>query len=249
MMRLRQVALVARDLDRAATDFCAVLGIEVAFRDPGVATFGLHNAVMPIGDTFLEIVSPIKTNTTAERFLERRGGDGGYMVILQCEDLDRERQRLEALQVRIVWNVDLPDARTIHLHPRDIGGAIVSLDMMTPPDSWRWAGPRWRECVRTDVTSAIIGVELQADDPAALAQRWSAVLDRPLRTRAGGGLAMELDAGELSFVDARDGRGDGVSGITVAVVDRARVLATCRSRNVPVVGDQLVLCGTRIRLA
>src|SRR5262249_29674914 len=93
MMRLRQVALVARDLDRAATDFCAVLGIEVAFRDPGVATFGLHNAVMPIGDTFLEIVSPVEAKTTAGRFLERRGGDGGYMVIFQCDDLDPQRQR------------------------------------------------------------------------------------------------------------------------------------------------------------
>jgi len=55
-MRLRQVALVARDLDPVVADCSAVLGVEVAFRDPDVSTFGLRNAVMPDGDTFLEVV-------------------------------------------------------------------------------------------------------------------------------------------------------------------------------------------------
>jgi catechol 2,3-dioxygenase-like lactoylglutathione lyase family enzyme len=249
MMRLRQVALAARDLDRTTADLCAVFGIEVAFRDPGVATFGLRNAVMPVGETFLEVVSPAEAQTAAGRFLDRRGGDGGYMVIFQCDDLERERQRLTQLGVRVVWNADLPDARTIHLHPRDVGGAIVSFDTMTPPDSWRWAGPRWRECVRTEVTLAITGVELQADDPTALAHRWSAVLDRPLAARADGGWAIVVDNGELCFTQATDGRSDGVGGITVAVADRERVLQAARRRGVPIVDDQLILCGTRIRLA
>jgi len=66
-MRLRQVALVARELDPVVADLTAVLGIEVAFHDPGVAEFGLRNAVMPVGDTFLEVVSPVQENTTAGR--------------------------------------------------------------------------------------------------------------------------------------------------------------------------------------
>ena len=41
--------------------------VEVAFRDPGVAAFGLQNAVMPIGRTFLEVVSPVQEGTTAGR--------------------------------------------------------------------------------------------------------------------------------------------------------------------------------------
>src|SRR5262249_11512307 len=80
-MRLRQVVIAARDLEETVAHLTAVLGLEVGFRDPGVAEFGLVNAVMPVGDTFLEVVSPVASTAPARRFLDRHG-DGGYMVIL-----------------------------------------------------------------------------------------------------------------------------------------------------------------------
>ena len=36
-----------------------------------------------IRTNFLEIVAPVKNNTAAGRYLDRRKGDGGYMVICQ----------------------------------------------------------------------------------------------------------------------------------------------------------------------
>jgi len=248
MIRLRQVALVARDLDPVVADLCAVLGIEVGFNDPGVQEFGLRNAVMPIGETFLEVVSPAVPDTTAGRLLERRGGDGGYMVIFQTDSLDAVRARLDGLGVRVVWSIDLPDARTVHLHPRDVGAAIVSFDEMDAWPSWRWAGPRWRECVHSEITSAIAGVELQAADPVALAERWGEVLDRSPSRNAAGDLVISLDQGVVRFVAATDGRGDGVGGLDVAVNDRARLLAAARHRKLPASDDQVVIAGTRIRL-
>ena len=166
-LRLRQVALVARDLEPVVEDLCHVLGTEVVFRDPDVAVFGLHNALMPLGDTFLEVVSPVRPDASAARLLERRRGDGGYMVIVQTSDLDADRRRLAALGVRIVFETTLDDIATIHLHPRDVGGAIVSLDAARPPSSWRWAGYDWEARPRNN--AAIVGAELQGPDPAALA--------------------------------------------------------------------------------
>ncbi len=178
-MRLRQIALAARDLDAATDDLCAVLGIEIAFRDPGVKVFGLRNAVMPVGDTFLEVVSPIDPGASAARWLSRRGGDGGYMAILQTPDLAAERRRLERLGVRVVWEASLEDIAAIHLHPRDVGAAIVSFDEPRPPESWRWAGP-WRGHVRNDRVGVLRGAVLQAADPDALAARWGEVLGLPV---------------------------------------------------------------------
>ena len=85
-MRLRQIALAATDLGGTVDALVDVLGIEVSFNDPGVGVFGLENAVMPIGETFLEVVSPVREDASARRWIERRGGDAGYMVILQCDD-------------------------------------------------------------------------------------------------------------------------------------------------------------------
>ena len=247
-MRLRQVALVARDLDPVLADLCAVLGIDVAFRDPDIKVFGLHNGVMPVGDTFLEVVSPIQPGTTAGRYLDRRGGDGGYMVIIQCDDLDADRARVAELGVRVVWQADLPDIRGTHLHPRDTGGAILSLDWADPPASWRWAGTEWEQHVRTDVVNEITAVELQSDDPLALAQRWSQILNRPVAQTAAGVIRIVLQQGAIRFVSASDGRGEGVGGIDVMVADRQRLLAAARDRGVAVRDDTLVICGTRIRL-
>src|ERR1043166_10241390 len=99
-MQLRQTVLVARDLDAVVADLTAVLGIEVAFNDPQVREFGLRNAVMPIGDTFLEVVSPIDPQATAQRYLERRRGDGGYMLIVQC----RSEERRVGKECRSRWS-------------------------------------------------------------------------------------------------------------------------------------------------
>jgi hypothetical protein len=242
-LRLRQVALVARELGPSVDELCDVLGVEVAYNDPNMVIFGLVNAVMPVGDTFLEVVSPAREGTTAGRYLERRGGDGGYMLVLQTGDLRRDRERVEKLGVRVVWEIETERAKVIHLHPRDVGGSLVSFDQMSEWDAWEWAGPDWRSKVRSDSTTGIAAAELQADDPERCAARWSEVLGAPRR-----GLEIPLDAGTLRFVEATDGRGEGVAGVDVAAADSSRVLGRARDRGLPVDGRCITACGTRFRL-
>jgi Glyoxalase-like domain len=246
-MRLRQVVIAARDLETTVAHLTAVLGIAVSFRDPGVAEFGLVNAVMPVGDTFLEVVSPVAATAPARRFIDRRGGDGGYMVMLQSERLDDDRRRLEALGVRVVWQIDLDDIRDTHLHPADVGGAILALDDAKPAASWRWAGPGWESQVQTDRVRAITGVQLAAADPAALAARWSEILDRPATRLAPDQLEIGLSPGRLRFGPA-PAAAPHVSGYELAVVDRARVLDTARSRGLAVSDDTVTIAGTQLRM-
>ena len=247
-MRIRQIALLARELEPVVAALERVLGIEVCFRDPAIEVFGLENAVLPVGDTFLEVVSPLRADASAARLLARRHGDGGYMVILQCEDLQKQRRRVQELGVRVVWETAFPDIATIHLHPRDIGGAIVSLDEARPVESWRWAGPDWESKVRTGVVTGIAGAELQSPDPAALAARWSQVLACPARPEGDAAHEIELEGGRLRFVSLRDGRGEGLSGVEVRARDRADSLAAARDLGLPVTDDVVAICGTRIRL-
>src|SRR5499427_358363 len=98
------------------------------------------------------------------------------MAIFQVPDLAAARRRVADLGVRVVWAADLPDIAGTHLHPRDVPGAIVSLDWADPEQSWRWAGPSWTGRVPEHAPGGVTGLTIEVSDPAAAAQRWAAVL-------------------------------------------------------------------------
>src|SRR2546421_6049153 len=91
--RLRQVALVARDCAQVAGELRRAFGWPAPFDDPGVGQFGLTNAVFAVGDTFVEVVAPAQPDTTADRYLTRRGGDGGGLGCIPVPAVAGGRRR------------------------------------------------------------------------------------------------------------------------------------------------------------
>jgi hypothetical protein len=253
-LRLRQLALVAHDLDPIVEDLHAIFGMEVAFNDPGVITFGLRNAVLPCDTTFLEIVSPVKDGTTAGRYLERRNGDGGYMVILQCSDHAPVKERVDRLGIRKVVDVfeHEHDYAIMQLHPRDTGGSFLEIDVQGGGEDlmgpWMPAGRSWQTARRDEIVRGITAAEVQSDDPAGLAARWSEILERPVRAAEGGVPTIDLDNASLRFVEATDGRGEGLGGMDIRVTDVDRVRSAAESRGRLMDDNVVALGGIRIRL-
>jgi Glyoxalase-like domain len=243
--RIRQIVLAAHDLETIVSDLTNILGVEVAYRDPQVAEFGLHNALMPIGDQFLEVVAPFKPGTAAGRHLERRG-DSAYMIILQTDDLTRDRARFEQLGVRIIWQANHADIRAVHLHPKDIGGAIVSIDQPVPPVSWRWAGPDWQKHPSQNA-QRVLAVEIEARDPEAMARRWAKVLGLGDPVEHGDGWRLSVMDGALDFVEA-DTRGDGVKSFTLNMKAPDMSMKNAQARDVSVEGRSVTVCGTRFHI-
>lgn len=255
--RLRQVCLVAHDLEKIVADLCAIFAIEVCHRDPNVARYGLVNALMAVGTSFIEVVSPIEpgSHTAAGRYLGRQRGDGGYMVINDCDDVSLYRDRAAALGIRRVEDRTYAGrADLLQLHPRDTGGAILEFDRHeggTRLDgTYHWAGEHWHAHVRTTRVTGIVGVKLQAADPAALAANWSAIYGLPV-TEDGGRRVLQLENARIAFVPARDGRGEGLSAISLSVTNLAPIVASARARGLRVApGDAAVhVCGVRFDLA
>jgi Glyoxalase-like domain len=211
VVRLRQAVLVARELDPVVGGLREELGLAEPFHDPGVGRFGLRNAVMALGDAFVEVVSPVREGTAAGRHLERLGGDGGYMVMFQLDDVPAARARAAGAGVREVFAVELPDIVDVHLHPGDVGGAIVALDAAVPRGSWRWGGPAWEGRVPDHGPGTITGATVAAADPEAMAARWGYVLGT---APAADGVALALEGGgELRFQPA-DGCPEGLVAVT-----------------------------------
>jgi hypothetical protein len=211
--RLRQIVLAAADLTAACQAIEASLGARDPFRDPGVGHFGLANAVYTIGDTFLEVVSPVREDTAAGRYLQRRGGDAGYMVMFEVADERATRARLDSLGVRLVHDHSHPDIIDMHLHPKDVPGAIVAVNICTPEGSWRWGGPGWVGAIPRHEPGGFVALTVAAADPAALATRWAGVLAVDV-VEAGDIHSLAMPSGQRVDVLHRDGV-EGIVGVTV----------------------------------
>jgi hypothetical protein len=244
---------VAESLAPVQAELEDVLGIAVCFRDPGVAHFGLENALFPIGNQLLEVVAPVRDNTAGGRYLERRNGNGGYMVITQCDDHAPRRRRVEALGVRIVNQFETHEFRNMQLHPRDTGGSFFEIDEQLGPQAhdfdgpWEPAGPNWKAGQRLARVRGIVAAEMQCDDPARVAARWGEIAELPVKT-VGGTSTILLENAMLRFVPCADGRPEGLGGIDVAAADKPAIMRAARTRGVARGDDQVYLGGMRVKL-
>jgi hypothetical protein len=236
-------------------DFKEIFGLEVCFVDKGVAVFGLENSLMPVGNNFIEVVAPIKENTAAGRYLKRRSGDGGYMVICQCDSPETQaarRAEAASMNIRVAWEHESKTFHAMQLHPADTGGAFFEIDWEAknePEGHWEPAGgDGWPKARRTEIVNGYKAVELQAADPKGLGERWSRIAGVALRQDARGRFEMPLDNASVRFVEATDGRGEGLGGIDIVAADRKRILDAAGRRGRHVADNHVMICGTRFYL-
>ena len=187
-------------------------------------------------------------DTAGRRYLNRRGGDGGYMVITQCDDQAPRRAKFAELGVRLVSDHAGTSFVNMQLHPKDTGGSFFEIDQMLgagaddPDGPWHPAGPNW-QVARTSRVSAIRAATMQCDDPAAVAERWSAIAELPVA-----GNAIVLANAELRFVPCGDGRPEGLSELDIGTERREEVLAAGDRRGVRTGDAQVTIGGMRLNL-
>ena len=210
------MVIAARELETAADQLESAIGVRDGFNDPGVAAFGLKNVVYSAGESFVEVVVPVQENTAAGRTIDKHG-EGGYMAIFQVTDIASVRERAADMGIRVVWHAELEDIQAMHLHPKDIGAAIVSIDEPVPYASWRWGGPRWIGDDTPSVEGGVREMTVVAPDPGDVAGRWAAVLGEPLSE----GNTIVLDEGRQTVRFVARGAGaserEGISAFVVAV--------------------------------
>jgi len=248
-MRIRQLAFATHDLAVARYQLFALLGLDADFSDPGVAEFGLHNSVVATGTSFLEIVSPFEENTAVSRMLDRMRGDCGYMALFQVDDLAPVSERVEQLGLRKIWQVERAEVKAFHVHPKDIGGALVSFDEMIPAEAWVWAGSQWQDR-KAECTGNITGCQISVQQPQKVAETWAHVLGiNPEISRTGGVSLAMTDGAMVQFVAPGTDRREGLTGVELAVTDPERMKTILSSGTFSWDGEAINLFGVRISFA
>ena len=247
-IRLRQICLVAPQLEPVISGIADIMGLAVCYRDAHVAKYGLENALLPVDTILLEVVAPFTDGTAAGRFIAKSGGRGGYMAIFCCDDPDARAKQANALGVRTANVIDHPPYHGVQLHPRDCRAAFIELNHTAGSDDilgpYPPAGPDWQKFIRRDVTQALTAVEMQSPDPAALAEHWGRIIGIA-PGKAGDGAELKLPNASFRFVK---GANEIMSALEFRVIDAAHVLHTARSKGHAVAGNEFLLGGVTFRL-
>src|ERR1700737_1846368 len=179
-LRLRQICLVAPQLEPVISDIAGIMGLRVCYRDGNVAKYGLENALLPVDTILLEVVAPFQQGTAAVRFLDKTGGLGGYMAIFCCDDPDQRGEHAREMGVRVANVIDHAPYHGVQLHPRDCRAAFIEFNHTDGSDDILGpcppAGPDWQRSIRKDTTQALIGVEMESPEPQGLAEHWGRII-------------------------------------------------------------------------
>jgi hypothetical protein len=248
-LRLRQICLVAPDLEPVISDIAGIMGLEVCYRDGNVEKYGLVNALLPVDTILLEVVAPFRDGTAAGRFIEKTGGRSGYMAIFCCEDAEARARKANALGVRTANVISHPPYHGMQLHPRDCRAAFIEFNHTDGSDdvlgTYPPAGPNWQKHIRKDVTSALAGVEMQSPDPKGLAEHWSGIIGVAVTGGADDAAELRLPNSTFSFVK---GPAEIMSALSFRVTDVAAVCDAAKARGYAVSGNAFALGGVDFRL-
>ena len=248
-MRLRQICLVARHLEPVVGDIAAILGLKVCYRDGNVAKYGLENALLPIDTTLLEVVAPTQDGTAAGRFLDKTNGRGGYMAIFACDDPDERSRNAEQIGVRVANVIDHAPYHGVQLHPRDCRAAFIEFNHTQGSDDihgpYPPAGPDWQKSIQTNVTKALVGVEMQSPDPRDLAEHWGRIIGIAASQSSDGDPEIVLVNCRFRFTK---GASDAMSGLTLQVSNVATVLEAAKAKGYAINGNSFALGGVDFHL-
>lgn len=148
-LRLRQIAVLVRDLDSALDQWESMFGLQATKRFQ-VSFTDLEIAVIPLlgMDTFIELAQPTGPDAPSQRFLDRCG-EGLYLTIYEIADslaMDGHlaQQGARFTSSRQTENYTNLGFNSIWLHPAGFMGAFTQLSQVFSPDNpWPPAGDDW----------------------------------------------------------------------------------------------------------
>jgi methylmalonyl-CoA/ethylmalonyl-CoA epimerase len=125
--KIEHIAVVVEDLDQALATFEQLFGVQASSREV-VASQKTEAALLPIGDSNIELISP-RGNEGLQRFIERRGS-GLHHVAIEVDDLEQTLDALRQAGTKLIDETPRVGARghrVAFVHPKATNGVLVEL--------------------------------------------------------------------------------------------------------------------------
>lgn len=124
---IAHIGIAVTSIDEAR-GFYEAMGLEVEVIEE-VPREGVRVALIPCGDSRIELLEPMDADSPVAKFLERRG-PGMHHLCLSSDDVHADDSRLRGAGVRVVRDRPSPGAEgaTVQfVHPSSSGGVLVEL--------------------------------------------------------------------------------------------------------------------------
>ena len=125
--KVDHIGIAVRSIDEART-FYETLGLEVSFIEE-VPFDGVRVAMIPCGETHIELLEPLSEDSPVARFLEKRG-PGIHHICLASDDLRADDARLREAGFQVLRPEPTRGAGGCwvqFVHPKSTGGVLLEL--------------------------------------------------------------------------------------------------------------------------
>lgn len=127
-LRIDHIAVVIPELEAALEFWSSALGLSVEHVEE-IGTQETIVAMMPLGESELELVQPTSDTSGMAKFLAKRGA-GLHHICLAVDDIDAVLERLRAKGIQLINEEPVVGAggrRVAFVHPRSATGVLLEL--------------------------------------------------------------------------------------------------------------------------
>lgn len=141
LQRIDHVGYAVTSLDDAIAYHRDLYDLEVVHRET-MASDGVREALLAVGESYIQLLEPLGPQSPVARFIERNGGPGVHHIGYGVDDVAATLAELRSKGARVVDDHPRPGSRgctVAFLHPKGAMGVLVELVEEPPPvtpDTW-----------------------------------------------------------------------------------------------------------------
>ena len=127
-MKIDHIGIAVSSISDSLSFYCEALGLELAGNET-VEDQGVRVALIPVGESRIELLEPVSEETPVGRFIAKRG-EGLHHICYEVDDLAKKLAELSSRGVRLLAGYPRRGAEgklVAFLHPASAHGALVEL--------------------------------------------------------------------------------------------------------------------------
>ena len=127
-MKIDHIGIATRELTAATAVWQGLLGLEQNSTEE-VGEQGVRIAMLPIGETHIELLEPLSANSPVGKFIEKRG-PGIHHIAVRVDDIRASLARLKEKGARLIDEtprVGAGGCLVAFIHPSSANGVLLEL--------------------------------------------------------------------------------------------------------------------------